>query len=554
MAEQRHGADPSTGTGPVEARLRPLRSVRARITLAAALVTAAAMAVTGWLLVQSVEDSQLGAIRNDTEILLDQVSERLAAGVPPEETLNLDPEERIKPDELITRFVEIEYEDGTVVNLLPTPLSAGAGAEDGLGTEGSTSVEPTPSDEFRADSSSPPPGPGAPKPGDDAGARPGALSGGTDNVQVIAGFPLEQRTRTVDTPSGEATVTVAAPLDQVAHSLDAVRRALTIGLALLVGLVALAAWWLVGRALRPVERIRAEADAIGASTLHRRVSEPGTGDEVHRLSRTMNAMLERLEGAVRRQRQFVADASHELRNPVAGIRTDLEVALCEGDRADWPTVAQAVLAEEARLETLIGDLLVLAAEDEGAGTLPETNVDLTELAANEARRSRKVPVSSTAGSDGVVVVGSRNQLQRALANLVDNAERHAHSQVRIGTSARAGWAQLWVDDDGPGVPRADRDRVFERFTRLDDSRARDHGGSGLGLAVVRSIVTRHRGSVWAEDSSLGGARFVIVLPPRKPSAQPHPRQDLTALHQDRPTTTPAPWPPPTHTPSRAQDL
>jgi len=309
------------------------------------------------------------------------------------------------------------------------------------------------------------------------------------------------------------TVTVSAPTNQeVARSLDAVRRALRIGLPLLVGLVALAAWWTVGRALHPVERIRAEADAISASTLHRRVSEPGTGDEVHRLSRTMNAMLERLQGAATRQRQFVADASHELRNPVAAMRADLEAALCEGDRADWPDVARAVLAEEARVEALIGDLLVLAAEDESAATLPGTAVDLNELAAAESARSRKVPVSSTTDADPVVVVGSHSQLERALANLVDNAERHAKSQVRVETTNRPGWAQLSVDDDGPGIPTADRERAFERFTRLDDSRARDQGGFGLGLAMVRSIVTRHRGSVWAEASPLGGARFTIALP------------------------------------------
>jgi signal transduction histidine kinase len=313
------------------------------------------------------------------------------------------------------------------------------------------------------------------------------------------------------------TVTVTAPIDQVAHSLDAVRRALTIGLPLLVVLVALAAWQIVGRALRPVELIRAEAAAIGATTLHRRVPEPPTGDEVNRLSRTMNAMLERLEGAVTRQRQFVADASHELRNPVTGIRTDLEAALCEGDRADWPTVARDVLAEEARLEALIRDLLVLAAEDEGTATLPTGEVELNGLVTEVASRSRDVGVALATGPDRVVVAGSHGQLQRALANLVDNAQRHARSQVRIGTAYREGSAELWVDDDGPGIPPEDRDRVFDRFTRIDDGRSRDQGGSGLGLAVVRSIVTRHGGRVWAEDSPLGGARLVIVLPTLGPA-------------------------------------
>jgi signal transduction histidine kinase len=146
-------------------------------------------------------------------------------------------------------------------------------------------------------------------------------------------------------------------------------------------------------------------------------------------------------------------------------------------------------------------------------------------------------VSSATDSDSVVVLGSHNQLQRAVANLVDHAARHADSQVHIGTTTRTGWAELWVDDDGPGIRPADRDRVFERFTRLGDGRARDQGGSGLGLAVVRSIVTRHRGRVWAEDRPLGGARFTIALPtPSLSSSLPQPRQNGTALHQSRPTS------------------
>jgi signal transduction histidine kinase len=496
MARRADRAGPSMRSGPVAVRLRPLRAVRVRITLAAVVVTAAAMAISGWLLVRSVEHAQLAAIRQDAANLLDQVAERLADGVRPEET--------VRPDELGTNLVEIEYEDGRSTNLIPVANGDEVGVS--VITHDPRRARPAPPGESSADTPRPQTS-DVPDPGGEPEVRDVAIRG-----EVAA-------RRTVDTPSGEVTVTVAAPVDQeVARSLDAVRGALRIGLPLLVGLVALAAWWTAGRALRPVERLRAEADAISASTLHRRVSEPGTGDEVHRLSRTMNAMLERLEGAVTRQRQFVADASHELRNPVAAMRTDLEAALCEGDRADWPTVAREVLAEEARVEALIGDLLVLAAEDEGVATLPGTDVDLNALAAAEARRGRNVQVSSAPDSDRVVVVGSHRQLERALANLVDNAERHADSQVRISTTNQAGWAQLWVDDDGPGIPAADRDRVFERFTRLDDSRARDQGGSGLGLAMVRSIVTRHRGSVWAEQSPLGGARFIIALPMAGPSS------------------------------------
>jgi signal transduction histidine kinase len=481
MADPEDRAGPASRRRPGAARLRRLGSVRVRITLAAVVVTGVAMAVSGWLLVRAVQNSQLAAIRDETESLVEQVAGRLASGVPPEET--------IRPYELTTGFVEIRSEDGSWIDLFP----AGGSDEAGVAYQwhGPRRDQPASSDANAAQTS-----PGSDTPGERITPR---------GRSVVV--------RTVETPSGEATVTAAAPVDQVGRSLHAVRQALTIGLPLLVSLVAVAAWWMLGRALRPVDRIRAEADAISASTLHRRLPEPGTGDEVQRLSHTMNAMLERLDLAVTRQRQFVADASHELRNPVVAIRVDLEAALCEGDQADWLEVARAVLAEEARMEALIDDLLVLAAEDEGAATLPGTQVDLNELVEAEAGRSRSVPVSSALHSARVPVVGSRSQLRRALTNLVDNAERHADRRVRIGTTNRDGWAQLSVDDDGPGIPPGDRDRVLDRFTRLDDARARDHGGAGLGLAVVRAIVTRHHGSVWAEDSALGGARFVIALRP-----------------------------------------
>jgi signal transduction histidine kinase len=467
MAGRSDPAGRPTGSSPGPVRRRPLRSVRARITFTAAVVTAVALAVGGWLLVRSVEEAQLSAAEEDLALLLDRIAGRLAAGAPPEES--------VRPGELTTNLVEIAYADGSSVDVVPT-----AG-------------------------------------GDEVGVVPGPRRAPGAPPEPPSG-PVAAR-RAVDTPDGEVTVTATAPVDrEVARSVEAVERALAVGLPLLVGLVTLVAWWTAGRALRPVERIRAEADAIGAATLHRRVPEPGSGDEVHRLSRTMNAMLDRLEGAVTRQRQFVADASHELRNPVAAMRIDLEAALCEGDRADWPEVARTVLAGEARVEGLLGDLLVLAAEDEGAALLPRTDVDLRQLAVAEAtrRRDRGVPVSSTAEAERVLVAGSRSQLERALANLVDNAERHAASQVCVGVTAEAGRAELWVDDDGPGIAPADRERVFERFTRLDDSRARDQGGTGLGLAVVRSIVARHRGSVWVEDSALGGARFVVALPVADP--------------------------------------
>ena len=198
------------------------------------------------------------------------------------------------------------------------------------------------------------------------------------------------------------TVFAAAPVDEVQENLEAVRRGLWVGVPLLVAAVAAVAWHLVGRALRPVEAIRAEVAAIGGTTIHRRVPAPGTDDEIGRLAHTMNAMLDRLEAASTRQRQFVSDASHELRSPVAAIRTDVEVALREGERADWPAVGAAVLAEEDRLERLLDDLLMLAPPTR-TGTrrppAPDERVDVGDLVADVAARPRRVPVRWARGGD-----------------------------------------------------------------------------------------------------------------------------------------------------------
>ena len=336
----------------------------------------------------------------------------------------------------------------------------------------------------------------------------------------LGGDPEQVGLRAVDTASGRLTLIGAAAVDPVTRSIDALRRALRFGLPALVALVATVAYVLVGRALRPVEAIRAEVDAITGSTLHRRVSEPPTDDEIGRLARTMNAMLDRLDTTATLQRQFVADASHELRSPVAAIRTGLEVARRKADRANWPAVADTALAEESKLEALLDDLLLLAKHDEnGANTRHPEPVNLSALLLAEAQRPHRVPVdvALTAGTtEPVVIPGADDELVRMVSNLVDNAARHAATAVQIGLTSHTDIVRLTVDDDGPGIPSADRERVFERFVRLDTSRTRDQGGSGLGLAVVRSIVTRHRGHVRVEDSPTGAARFIVELPAPSP--------------------------------------
>jgi signal transduction histidine kinase len=296
---------------------------------------------------------------------------------------------------------------------------------------------------------------------------------------------------------------------------------LAVGLPLLLAVVAVTTWIVVGRALAPVEAIRTEVDAISAAALHRRVPDPPADDEIGRLARTMNHMLARLEQAQARQRRLVSDASHELRSPVAAIRQHAEVALAHPDRTTVGELAGTVLAEDLRLQRLAEDLLLLTRADEHTLALRRRPVDLDDLVLAEARRLRGangLRVDTSAVSAGRVE-GDAAALRRMVRNLADNAARHADGRLALSVAERDGVVRLEVEDDGPGIPMADRERVFERFVRLDDARARDDGGSGLGLAIVAELVAAHGGTVAIGSSSLGGARVEVTLPrPAGPDA------------------------------------
>jgi signal transduction histidine kinase len=235
------------------------------------------------------------------------------------------------------------------------------------------------------------------------------------------------------------------------------------------------------------------------------------GSEVARLARTMNGMLDRLERASARQRAFVSDASHELRSPVSTIRAELEVASADAEHADWPAVAQRTLGETDRLGRLVDDLLALARLDEAQGSPKRVPVDIDDLVLEESTRTHRVPVRTVGVSAGRVA-GDARQLTQVVRNLVDNAQRHAATQVAISLRREDDELVLVVDDDGPGIPEAEREHVFDRFTRLDEARGRADGGAGLGLAVVRRVVEHHGGTVSVVESDLGGARFIVRLP------------------------------------------
>jgi signal transduction histidine kinase len=316
--------------------------------------------------------------------------------------------------------------------------------------------------------------------------------------------------------AGTRTVLLARSRDDVSEPTQALIVLLGVGLPLLLLVVGATTWRLVGGALAPVDAIRAEVDAISAAALHRRVPLPATRDEIDRLAATMNRMLDRLERVRVRERAFIADASHELRSPIAAIRQHAEVALAHPDRMSTADLARVAHAESLRMQVLVDDLLLLARADEEGLRLSRGPVDLDDLVFAEAARLRAEPAVTidTSAVSPVRVDGDSAALGRMLRNLVDNAARYADGRVTLTLAERDGQAVITVDDDGPGIPPADRKRVFDRFVRLDESRSRAGGGSGLGLAIVTEIAAAHGGEVALEDGPLGGARFIVRLPLR----------------------------------------
>ena len=304
---------------------------------------------------------------------------------------------------------------------------------------------------------------------------------------------------------GRFFVIGTASLTEVRRSVRTLWSGLRFGIPLVVLAVALVAWLLAGRALRPVEAMRREVENISATTLQRRVREPRSHDEVARLARTMNSMLVRLQASRDHERQFLSDASHELRSPLASMRAQLETG-------NWPAHAAGVKAEAKRLTNIVDDLVDLAKADEAAPPTSET--DLDEVVLEEV--GSIAPTSSvaidTANVGAARLIGDRPALARLVRNLVDNACRHAATRVDVSLASNDGEITLTVDDDGDGVPEADRESIFERFTRTDASRSRDTGGVGLGLAVVRATARRHGGDVHCDTAPLGGARFAVTLP------------------------------------------
>ncbi|HEY7133587.1 MAG TPA: HAMP domain-containing sensor histidine kinase [Acidimicrobiia bacterium] len=463
---------------------RRFGSVRIRLTLITTLAFALALGVAAAVLVRTVRNSTKASIRSANVTFLAQLGTSVGSGALPQELPKPPPG---------TRYEVYSIGTGKLVASSGGPTPSGAPfATNGVGgnvADGNVTG------------------------GNIAGGN--ATHSGSPGVKVTA--PDEGKdsvvvTGTASSPNGPVRLVATSPLTEVRHSIDALARALYVAIPLLILLVGAVAWFLVGRALKPVDAIRSQVEDISHTTLDRRVPVPAGRDEVAALARTMNDMLDRLEESSLRQREFVSDASHELRSPIASIRAAVEVALAHPGRTDWPSVGTQVLSEGGRLEHIVTELLELARTEEQLDGPAPSVVELDEIAVEEIDRVRATTAVVVDGREvsGAQVNGSRPQLGRVVRNLLDNASAYAQSRVEIRLHDDGEHVVLTVDDDGPGIPDRDRARVFERFVRLDDARHR--GGIGLGLAMVHAIVTRHGGTVDAGASPLGGARLTVRLP------------------------------------------
>jgi signal transduction histidine kinase len=328
---------------------------------------------------------------------------------------------------------------------------------------------------------------------------PGSRLGMTSSLRVSA-------TATSSRP-GAPIVVVAEPVADLARSRHLLVITMLVSYPLLLLVLGLIAYRVIGAALRPVEELRAAAERVSGSGHDERLPEPPSRDEIWALAVTLNSMLDRLASARDRERSFVANVAHELRSPLASLRVQVDVARRHGaseeDQAD-------MAAELDRLSALVEDLLVLARLDAGeAPPAPDSPAEPTQVLPAFVMDAR--PRVTLGSVDSGTVPTTELELERVVHNLVDNARRHARSRVELTFRRTDDGGVLAVADDGDGIPVDDRERVFDRFSRLDAARDRDSGGTGLGLAIVRELVRRRGGDIRLGDSTYGGLLVEIIF-------------------------------------------
>ncbi len=447
------------------------RTIRGRTTLAATVLTAVTLSAAAWLLVAAVEDSLTDSRDQATRAELRALAATVSDG-------RVTDPISVGEDEM----AQVVDADGRVV-----ARSANLGDAPAV-----TSLAPAP---------------------------------GTTAVVVRTGVPDDEDRETfriwastVTAPGGDLRVYVGSSPERVQEAVDAARNGLLIGVPAVAGALALLTWWLVGRALAPVERVRAEVAGISASDLERRVPVPASGDEISRLAGTMNQMLARLASGRAREREFVADASHELLSPLAALRAQLEVAEADPAGVDAAPLLADLREDVLRMERLVRDLLLLARAEQVHEPAGLPLVDLDDVVLTEARRlaTRAGLVLDTGGVSAAPVRGRSEELARLVRNLLENAASHAHRVVTVRLGATDDRVELEVADDGPGVAPELSGRVFDRF--VTSSTARQAGeGTGLGLAIARAVAEAHGGTLTLDDgpdepTGPRGAVFRLRLP------------------------------------------
>ncbi|MEU7861320.1 HAMP domain-containing sensor histidine kinase [Nonomuraea sp. NPDC049141] len=498
-----------------------LASVRLRATAAATLVVAVALGLAALVLVMALRGSLLSSAD-------EEAARKAVAAAPYAETIALS----VEPGQTTTGLVRTFSEPATTSPAHtcggPTTSKVHASSEPTAADPVRTPDEPTATSKVRTSSEPTATGPartcGEPATAGKVRTYGDMLTGRTadsdgvvrmadmdvvvtaarampvgswaeDDAFAVAGMP-------VSTSSGSGMLWARASLAGADQALATLNGALLPGVPALLLVVAGMTWFSVGRTLAPVAAIRAKVADITARDLHQRVPVPRSGDEIAALATTVNGTLDRLETAVETHKRFVADAAHELRSPIATLRARLELA----EPSDLTAEA---LADVDRLQSLAADLLLLAKLDAGE-PLRTGDLDLGQVAAEESVRIKRRPElrMELDVEPDVVFQGSRAHLARLVTNLVDNAVRHAATVVQVRVHGEDGQAVLRVLDDGPGIPEGQREAVFDRFTRLDEARARDVGGAGLGLPIARDIASLHGGTLIAEE---GGfiARFPL---------------------------------------------
>ena len=345
---------------------------------------------------------------------------------------------------------------------------------------------------------------------------PGAVAAGR-RVGMLGDAPPAGDVRVAgqaaETPTGRYTVLVGAGSEALESAVATVGIGSAAVAPIVMAVAAAATYLLVRRSLSSIEAMRGRVAEISASDLNERVPVPESRDEISTLATTMNDMLSRIEFGHAAQRRFVADASHELRSPLATIISALDVGVAHPELLDDQLASQTLLPEAHRVQALVDDLLLLARADERGLTLRHDDIDLDDVAAAEVSHlQRHTRLTVHADLTPTRLAGDHVALSRVLRNLLDNAARHAVSRVEVTVRPERCKAFVTIADDGPGIPVSDRVRVFDRFVRLDNDRSRRGGGTGLGLAIVAEIVAAHGGSVYIGDRAGGGTIVAVQLP------------------------------------------